>query len=179
MKFVKCPNGNVWVRNEDGQISGSVLVTEFEGKENLESVLDSIAEAATGSNVGLRDIGHSYLGNDLVSFSAVPAILDSDPDECVELHADSPELPGLLAAQYGLDEVEVQHILDNLDLPYEQESVLPILGTGREIRCPAYPAECDYVRIVIDGFELAYWDKAEWSLAPAEVMGAILGAARG
>jgi hypothetical protein len=34
------------------------------------------------------------------------------------------------------------------------------------------------VRIVVDGLELAYWHMDEWQKAPAEVMGAFLGAAR-
>jgi len=48
--------------------------------------------------------------------------------------------------------------------------------SGNEIRCPAYPNPCEYVRIVdpVVG-EVAYWDSAEWQEAPEEVMGAILG----
>ena len=179
MKFIKCPNGKVWARDDEGMISGTVLVPEFENKADLEAVLDSIAEAATGSIVGLTNLTHRYLGGDMVWFVAVPEILDTEPEDCIELEETSSELQALLVEQYGLNDIEVEHALDNLDNDYGEECVVAIVGTARELRCPAYPAACEYVRIVIDGFELAYWDQAEWGRAPAEVMGAIFGAARG
>lgn len=58
------------------------------------------------------------------------------------------------------------------------ESVIP-LPNGREIRMPAYPAPCTYVRVTEAGAEKGYWDEAEWSVDPAGVMGAIMGAAHG
>jgi hypothetical protein len=49
--------------------------------------------------------------------------------------------------------------------------------TGIILAAPAYPADCSYVRVLgSDGEELAYWDHQEWKDAPAEVMGAIVGA---
>lgn len=53
------------------------------------------------------------------------------------------------------------------------------LANGRAIHVPAAPAECDYVRIVERGEETAYWNSDEWQEAPAEVMGALMGAAKG
>jgi hypothetical protein len=54
------------------------------------------------------------------------------------------------------------------------------LANGREIRCESYadsPAGVSYVRVVeADGREIAYWAVEEWERAPAEVMGAFLGA---
>ncbi|OIP99467.1 hypothetical protein AUK40_00725 [Candidatus Wirthbacteria bacterium CG2_30_54_11] len=49
----------------------------------------------------------------------------------------------------------------------------------RNIHTPAHPAGCSYVRIVVDGYEIAYWDKNEWKQDPSVVMGAIMGAAKG
>jgi hypothetical protein len=55
----------------------------------------------------------------------------------------------------------------------DQEYVVD-LGNGRQLRCPAYPEPCSYVRITQDGEEDCYWDWQEWSLDPQVVMGAIL-----
>ena len=50
-----------------------------------------------------------------------------------------------------------------------------------QVRCPAYPTECDYVRLVrvagenVD--ELAYWNSDEWQHDPDhEAIGAVMGA---
>lgn len=51
---------------------------------------------------------------------------------------------------------------------------------GRELRCPAFPEECSYVRVTEDdGTEVAYWTYTEWEEDPQEVMGAIIGALKG
>jgi hypothetical protein len=47
---------------------------------------------------------------------------------------------------------------------------------GVELRCPAYPGGCSYVRLCDSRGEFAYWDVAEWAESPEEVMGAIIGA---
>lgn len=43
---------------------------------------------------------------------------------------------------------------------------------------PKFPLPCDYVRVVEKYrlTEIAYWAQDEWAEAPAEVMGAIIGA---
>lgn len=84
----------------------------------------------------------------------------------------------LLAAKYGLSDVICQHAMQSLDVTYEQESVAPLVN-GRELRFPAFPAECDYVRVVCDGYELMYWNSDEWGDDPTCVMGAFMGLARG
>lgn len=63
------------------------------------------------------------------------------------------------------------------DGDYGQEMSVPLNG-GRELRCPAYPEPCEYVRIIdaSSGEEIVYWDSGEWQEAPEEVMGAIVGA---
>lgn len=65
----------------------------------------------------------------------------------------------------------------NDEWPNESSVALP---GGWELRCPAYPEECSYVRILNrDGREVGYWNEDEWRLDPAEVMGAIVGAMKG
>jgi hypothetical protein len=80
-----------------------------------------------------------------------------------------------LAEQYDWSAVELSHALGSLDAKYKNEAVVE-LASGRKLHCPAYPADCDYVRIVQDGFELAYWCSDEWEESPMDVMGAIVGA---
>ena len=60
--------------------------------------------------------------------------------------------------------------------PSPSECVIKV-GENRYLCCPAFPKDCDYVRIVEDGEEIAYWDYMEWEQEPQEVMGAIMGAA--
>lgn len=181
MQFVKFPNGKVWRVDESGWIEGSVVISDYENIDNLEARLDAIAEAATGSLSGLTGFAYQYRGNDIVSFRGCAEELPDDEDDYAEegyrrLNLDS-GLQAALAEQYGLMPVEVEHALDNLDTNYGEECVLDILGSHRQIRTPAHPVECTYVRIVVDGFEIAYWGDDEWRDAPAEVMGAFIGAA--
>lgn len=78
----------------------------------------------------------------------------------------------------GWLDIEIDHAINNLDTEYGAETVIP-LENGRQMRCPAHPEECDYVRITQGGYELAYWTSEEWGEDPKVVMGAIMGAARG
>lgn len=80
----------------------------------------------------------------------------------------------------GIAISEVPNALESARGVYGDECIIE-LSNGREIRGPAHPAECSYVRITVPGIvplELAYWISDEWRDAPAEVMGALLGAAR-
>lgn len=71
------------------------------------------------------------------------------------------------------------HALSTLEDEYHNECVITATQ-GRSIHMPAYPDECDYIRIVDRaGHEIAYWTSTEWEEAPAEVMGAIMGALNG
>lgn len=63
------------------------------------------------------------------------------------------------------------------DLDYGPEAIILKIGT-QEVRTPAYPSDCDYVRVVENGEEVAYWNMDEWRESPAEVMGAIMGAVK-
>jgi hypothetical protein len=83
-----------------------------------------------------------------------------------------------LGQKNGWRDIEIDHAIDNLDTQYGNETIIT-LTNGREMRCPAYPEECDYVRITQSGYELAYWTNEEWEESPKEVMGAIMGCAHG
>jgi hypothetical protein len=59
----------------------------------------------------------------------------------------------------------------------ESKECVVELPTGCELRTPAHPEPCEYVRIVDPmAGEVAYWDCAEWQEDPQGVMGAIVGA---
>jgi hypothetical protein len=80
-----------------------------------------------------------------------------------------------LATALGWLDVELQHATQNIGTVYENECALKLEG-GRELRTPAYPERCSYIRITQQGFELAYWVSDEWRDDPEIVMGAIVGA---
>lgn len=82
------------------------------------------------------------------------------------------------AKRFGWSDIELSHALASVGNEYENESVLPLIN-GRCINTPAYPDECDYVRITQAGFELCYWTSDEWAEDAANVMGAIMGCAHG
>lgn len=82
------------------------------------------------------------------------------------------------AMKYGWQGFELDHALGALGHNYGDETVVKTFG-GKELRSPVYPKSCNYVRVVQDGFELAYWDAEEWREDPREVMGAIIGAIHG
>jgi len=76
--------------------------------------------------------------------------------------------------------------VDNLkaNLDYGEESIIARSPDGSmQVRTPAFPIDCDYVRVVrIEGddvIETAYWNAQEWTESEdqgVEVMGAIMGA---
>lgn len=63
-------------------------------------------------------------------------------------------------------------------IEYDDEGSIP-LAWGGKLAFPAFPAECDYLRIVLpDGREAMYWSSDEWHDDPTEVIGAIMGIAQ-
>lgn len=80
----------------------------------------------------------------------------------------------LKAVEHKWSDVELDHALGAMDAEYEKECIIR-LENGREVHCPAAPLACDYVRVVQEGFELAYWVCDEWEESPMNVMGAFLG----
>lgn len=81
---------------------------------------------------------------------------------------------------------ERQHAFDSQDADqravetdcggYGPEAVARV-HNGFQLRSPAYPEECTYVRVCDPlGREISYWSADEWKDAPEEVMGAVMGA---
>lgn len=182
MKFLKMSNGKVWPLSAQDwlRISGVVRIPDYDGFEDLESLNDAIAEAVSGSSVGLSDFSFSFRGNDLVSFAGRADACGEDPEDEFEiLEPDDPQVKSALMQQYGLTEAGVSHALLSLETDYENECVLDVIGSLCSIHTPAHPAPCSYVRIVCAGLEIAYWTEDEWAESPSDVMGAIMGAAKG
>lgn len=119
-----------------------------------------------------------------MAFSGTAEELPANDEEFEEagfklLEPGSPELRAALKAQYGLNDVEIDHALDNLAAEYGAECAVDILGSPRKLCSPAHPEDCVYVRVVVDGLEIAHWTDDEWHDEPSEVMGALIGAMKG
>jgi hypothetical protein len=84
-----------------------------------------------------------------------------------------------LGQALGWSDAELRHAMESGCEEDDGTECLLRLDSGRELRCPAFPAPCGYVRVVQQGYELAYWDSNEWRTDPEEVMGALMGCASG
>lgn len=179
--WMKFGNNKVWLVGDDSWVDGVVKVPGYLKFEDREARLDAVAEAVTGSTIGLSGFTEEYVGNDMVRFSgSVEEYLNfaDDDEQPTEINVDSNEFVVLIAAQFGLMVIEAEHVVGSLGDVYGDEAVVHLAG-GRELRCPSYPQECCYVRVCIGGLELAYWHMDEWKDAPSEVMGALVGAMMG
>lgn len=188
--FVKLPNNKVWLMGVNQNISGAVNCPSFENAGDLESRMDEVSEAVTGSSAGLVDFSYNHVGGGVVHFSGYlnteliqidsPEADDEDDQDEKAVFITGDELVQALAAQYQIGLGDAQHAVVSIGASYGDECVLNIAGTNRSIQTPVYPSECDYVRVVVAGdLEIAYWNQSEWKDAPAGVMGAIIGAANG
>ena len=64
---------------------------------------------------------------------------------------------------------------DVIPIVKDKECVIRI-SDRMSLVCPAYPEDCSYLRLVIDGkIESGYWHWEEWQDDPQNVMGAIMG----
>lgn len=179
--WMKFGNNKVWLVGEDSWVDGVVKVPGYLKFEDQEARLDAVSEAVTGSTIGLSGFSEEYVGNDMVRFAgSIEEFLNSadEEEEPSEIDVDSKDFLTFIAAQYGLMSVEAEHIVGSIGDKYDDEAVVR-LGSGRELRCPSHPQECCYARVCIGGLELAYWHMDEWKDAPAEVMGALVGAMMG
>jgi hypothetical protein len=80
-----------------------------------------------------------------------------------------------LAAQAARHSIsEKAHAEAAKGITYDPECIVHLAG-GLELRAPAFPLPCSYVRFVMNGEELMYWCSDEWKEDPEEVMGAIIG----
>lgn len=193
VRYVLFANGKVWPIKADGSFDGSVEIDSVIDCHGIDNVQAAIAAALLGDdNAWAAEIDSvTPSGDRIVIFKCILAEfewaqssieqfqLDIDQFGAKVIDPESDEMKAALVAQFGMSPMEVEHALDNLSTVYGDECVLPILGSHCAIHTPAYPAECDYVRVVVGGYEIAYWTAQEWRDDPACVMGAIIGAAKG
>lgn len=183
-QFLKCPNGKVWLFDSSQQWIDGCVEVPYSDDLSLEDFLDAVSEEATGSVVGLTNFRYCRLGGDWVSFSGYAEEFEPNDSDNVDnpsgyeiLAANDPRVQQALVHQYGLHDSDVSHAVNTLNAEYDDESVVSVLGTPRQIRAPAYPADCTYVRITVAGMEVVHWTSDEWKEQPEEVVGAILGCA--
>lgn len=183
MQYIKFPNNKVWPVDEFSRVSCVVRADAAENAVSQDALNDAISEAVTGSSIGLTDIVISARGGNFFEVNA--SVADMLPEDDADLADEgmaivtpgTPEFAQLIAEQFGLTDFEAAHAAAALGTEYGAEGSLIIHGTNREIRFPAHPEECTYVRVLAGGIEVAYWVDGEWSEDPAVVMGALMGAA--
>ncbi|MDO9099708.1 MAG: hypothetical protein Q7V53_03040 [Caldisericota bacterium] len=83
-----------------------------------------------------------------------------------------------LGERLGWSEKELDHAIESIQYDAQAfgDECIVTTHSGREIRSPAYPNPCDYIRVTQHGFELAYWTSDEWRENPEDVIGAVMGA---
>ncbi len=180
--FVTFANGKTWPV-EDNYVTAVVEMSLGDIIDHdLDGFLDGIADMAIGDirmmNITYEAIGGAEDGVRLRVTGDVSEIID-DPDRENISVIDAPdEIFTALGQQYGWSAAETAQAKSCATVSYRDECQIP-LANGRELRCPAFPRECDYVRVVEDGHDLMYWSVDEWRDDPSDVMGAILGLAHG
>lgn len=175
MKFIETRLGEVMIAsNKLGLVIGNFYIEKLMDLDYFELLKEVGSRFYDG--VMLEDVGFSYK---IVEGNQVKVMLTIDPNKALfrvldnKDKADKEKISNMLKANYGLDEFELSHAISAAEAEYENEIVIP-MGL-REMRVPAHPLECNYVRFCVDGVELSYWAAEEWATAPAEVMGAIIG----
>lgn len=114
-----------------------------------------------------RGEGHWTTPEQLPDTQRVPIYFD----EVLGANASDEPHVRRIARERGWSAEELRHAEENQGNQYGRECGVPI-GSGRVLCSPAHPESCSYVRIVQDGYELAYWTSAEWQDDPEGVMGA-------
>lgn len=200
-RYLTFPNGSIWPVC-DQTVSAVIGLDLAAASDGLESFLDAMSETATGSAL-LNNLSYEIVGftgttmklsvngeidlivethgeDDGTSGQDRANYTDAQDRESYTLDEDNPSLPEATFEQFALQQgwldCEIKHAKHAGDVDYGDETVIR-LASGREIRCPVFPANADYVRVTCLGFELAYWTSDELQFAPAEVLGAFLGAA--
>jgi hypothetical protein len=177
--FVTFANGKTW-SVDDNVVSAVVDISLADIIDHdHEWFLDAIADLAVG-DVRLMDIGYETIGSfdDMVRLRVSGDVSEifNDQDGDIKILDSAAEFCAALGRQFGWNDVETTHARNTAAVTYDNECVIP-LANGRELRCPASPEACDYIRLVEGGHELMYWSSDEWAEDPGDVMGAILGSA--
>lgn len=88
---------------------------------------------------------------------------------------------GQAAARHGWTDIVRDHALrEALGRTAEDEAraaqeCVSRTTAGLEVRCPAWPLPCTYVRVCQAGFEIGHWLSNQWRDQPEEVASAIFG----
>jgi hypothetical protein len=148
--------------------SVSLEETGYDGRP----IVNEARAIANGAICVLRDRGYRKMFDNFETENQ-EEIVDV-LTEFAQMHIDSVLAKNNIYEKSAVDAPKAENVVHNTD--YGDEHVLR-LNNGNEIRVPPYPTPCDYVRVVRAGREVAYWSVDEWKEQPAEVMGAIMGAA--
>lgn len=177
MNYMQFPNGKIWPVHLDRLTAFVEVDLDALHDFDVDGLVNILHELAIGAPA-LRNIEHTarhakgravvFQVEAHVEWSAFAGA--SIPKE-VAVH----EVVQQYAAELGWGKAEATHALESFGTAYGEERLVSE-ANGRELRTPAR-GPFSYVRIVQAGFELMYWDSAEWASAPEEVMGAILGLA--
>lgn len=181
--YLKFTNGRIW-RAEGARIRAFVWLDNDEISSDdmggFERFLDALAEGAIDS-VLLSDFTYGIVAHtaDAVLFEVEGGISDlSEIGDRYDAVSRDEHLK-FLASFFNWSSEELLHADQSADdEPLPDECIVP-LANGRALHTPAYPAQCEYVRVTQAGHELAYWDFAEWRDCPQLVMGALIGCAKG
>lgn len=137
------------------------------------------------SNGPYEFMGHEQLAHDVVEGDCSGRILstvsvpvsDAEVGRLLIAHGSDPDFLACGAEEDFEDDGIVPGQADDPNYPGEVKIVTAL---GTQIRCSEHTEHsegCDYVRVIdATGAEIGYWTQEEWREAPAEVMGAILGA---
>jgi hypothetical protein len=72
----------------------------------------------------------------------------------------------------------IEHAVETNGTSYGDECVIQ-MANGRNLRTPAYPAPCSYIRVEHEGHELGYWTSQQWEADAEVVRSGILSLAHG
>lgn len=175
-------NGKIW-QVLDNYVEAIVDVALSDVIDhNHDGFLDIIAEEAVG-NILLMDISYEVIG--VIDAYTIRLKVTGDISDVVDVTEPRVVEGGgisvlydALAVRFGWRADVRAHVMATNGILHEHECIIP-LSNGRELRCPAHPLPCSYVRIAEAGHELMYWASDEWRDNPQDVIGAILGLAKG
>lgn len=177
MNYMQFPNGKIWPVHLDRLTAFVEVDLDALHDFDVDGLVNILHDQAIGSPA-LRNIEHKAMH---AKGSAVVFQVEAHVEWSAFAGAALPkevavhEVVQQYATELGWGKVESIHALQSIGTAYGEERV--VLGAnGRELRTPV-SGPGSYVRIVQAGFEIMYWNSAEWASAPEEVMGAILGLA--
>lgn len=146
-------NNKVWLV-QAGMIGGTVNVDVNKLSHGLDEFLDQIAEAATGSIVGLQGITWRLVGFDKVVFAAAVDLGGLAEDEMpIQVSCDAGLAP-FLQIQYGLAPHEAQHAVAAKPTQHSDSDLVAQQSNGRQLRTCR---ETGKVRAVIDDWVIGQW----------------------